>query len=91
MSSVIQQYRKQYIRHHHLCRFTVLVLLLPRCPALFLAKDAVLSTFSVAKQTAIVVDSGYTSTTGTPTASVTASHVPPHSTRWLICICLHGE
>jgi hypothetical protein len=35
-----------------------------RCPALFLAKDAVLSTFSVAKQTAIVVDSGYSSTTG---------------------------
>lgn len=35
-----------------------------RCPALFLAKDAVLSTFSVAKQTSIVVDSGYSCTTG---------------------------
>lgn len=34
-----------------------------RCPALFLAKDAVLSTFSVAKQTSIVVDSGYSCTT----------------------------
>lgn len=35
-----------------------------RCPALFLSKDAVLSTFSVAKQTSVVVDSGYHSTTG---------------------------
>lgn len=34
-----------------------------RCPALFLAKDAALSTFSVAKQTSIVVDSGYSCTT----------------------------
>jgi actin-related protein len=35
-----------------------------RCPALFLAKDAVLATFSVAKQTSVVVDSGYFCTTG---------------------------
>eukprot|EP00775_Hariotina_reticulata_P005728 gene5728-5968_t len=34
-----------------------------RCPALFLAKDAVLTTFSVAKQTSVVIDSGYHCTT----------------------------
>eukprot|EP00879_Flechtneria_rotunda_P015088 GHRR01015768.1.p1 GENE.GHRR01015768.1~~GHRR01015768.1.p1 ORF type:complete len:296 (+),score=87.04 GHRR01015768.1:334-1221(+) len=33
------------------------------CPALFLAKDAVLTTFTSAKQTSVVVDSGYTCTT----------------------------
>ncbi|KAF8055322.1 ARP4 [Scenedesmus sp. PABB004] len=33
------------------------------CPALFLAKDAVLATFSVAKQTGVVVDAGYDATT----------------------------
>lgn len=33
------------------------------CPALFLAKDAVLATFSVAKQTSVVVDAGYGCTT----------------------------
>lgn len=41
-----------------------------RCPALFLAKDAALSTFSVAKQTSIVVDSGYSCTTGESPACV---------------------
>lgn len=34
-----------------------------RCPALFLAKAAVLTTFSMAKQTSVVVDSGYSCTT----------------------------
>ena len=34
------------------------------CPALFLAKVAVLSAFAVGKQTALVVDAGYGGTTG---------------------------
>lgn len=34
------------------------------CPALFLAKAAVLSAFAVGKQTALVVDAGYRGTTG---------------------------
>jgi hypothetical protein len=34
------------------------------CPALFLAKSAVLNSFAVAKQTSLVVDAGYTNTTG---------------------------
>jgi hypothetical protein len=52
----------------------LLLLLHPTCscPALFLAKDAVLATFSVAKQTSVVVDSGYFCTTG---GSVTELHV----------------
>ena len=35
-----------------------------KCPALFLAKNAVLSAFATAKQTALVVDSGHNGTTG---------------------------
>jgi hypothetical protein len=35
-----------------------------RCPALYLAKSAVLSAFAVGKQTALVVDAGYRGTTG---------------------------
>jgi hypothetical protein len=46
------------------CRPVLSLLPFRRCPALFLAKDAALSTFSVAKQTSIVVDSGYSCTTG---------------------------
>ena len=34
------------------------------CPALFLAKAAVLNSFAVAKQTSLVVDAGYMNTTG---------------------------
>jgi len=34
------------------------------CPALFMAKSAVLSAFAVGKQTALVVDAGYRGTTG---------------------------
>ena len=34
------------------------------CPALYLAKNAVLSAFATAKQTALVVDTGHASTTG---------------------------
>lgn len=49
---------------YHVCMACLPVFDAARCPALFLAKDAVLSTFSVAKQTSIVVDSGYSCTTG---------------------------
>lgn len=34
------------------------------CPALFLAKAAVLSAFAVGRQTALVIDAGYGGTTG---------------------------
>ena len=34
------------------------------CPALFLAKAAVLSAFAVGRQTALVVDAGHRGTTG---------------------------
>eukprot|EP00955_Chlamydomonas_euryale_P092471 364708-Chlamydomonas_euryale.AAC.14 len=34
------------------------------CPALFLARNSVLSAFATAKQTALVVDSGHEATTG---------------------------
>jgi hypothetical protein len=34
------------------------------CPALYLAKSAVLAAFAVGKQTALVVDAGYRGTTG---------------------------
>lgn len=49
---------------YYVCMACLPVFGASRCPALFLAKDAVLSTFSVAKQTSIVVDSGYSCTTG---------------------------
>lgn len=56
-------------RNVHTHRVLLLLRVSPvRCPALFLAKDAALSTFSVAKQTSIVVDSGYSCTTGESTA-----------------------
>jgi Actin len=43
------------------------------CPALYLAKDAVLATFSVAKQTSVVVDAGHSATTGAQRAMLCAA------------------
>jgi hypothetical protein len=34
------------------------------CPALYMARNSVLSAFATAKQTALVVDAGYNATTG---------------------------
>jgi actin-like protein 6A len=45
-------------------RLTELVFETFQSPALFLAKNAMLSAFATARQTALVVDSGYRATTG---------------------------
>jgi hypothetical protein len=58
-----------------------------KSPALFLAKNAVLASFAVGRQTSLVIDSGHNTTTGGPRRAAPRRAAPRCRWWWCRCVC----